>query len=74
MSSKTAAKQQQTAGENVKRKRRGDADLAEQLGAILIGQPQAIATIAPYVSMFRAGLNPPGRPGRRVPADRPDRL
>jgi ATP-dependent Clp protease ATP-binding subunit ClpA len=48
------------------RPRRGgntnNVDLLEQLQARIIGQPQAMTEIVPYVRMHRAGLAPEGRP------------
>lgn len=40
----------------------GNVDLLEQLQARIIGQPQAMTEIVPYVRMHRAGLAPEGRP------------
>lgn len=37
-------------------------NLAEKLQDILVGQPEAIDTIVPYIQMHRAGLAPEGRP------------
>src|ERR1700740_3456727 len=37
-------------------------DIATCLSRKLIGQPAAIAAIVPYVQMYRAMLNPEGRP------------
>jgi ATP-dependent Clp protease ATP-binding subunit ClpA len=37
-------------------------NITTKLHAVLVGQPQAISTIVPYVEMFQAGLNPEGRP------------
>jgi ATP-dependent Clp protease ATP-binding subunit ClpA/ActR/RegA family two-component response regulator len=37
-------------------------ELAAQLGRRLVGQPDAIRQIIPYVQMFQAGLAPEGRP------------
>jgi ATP-dependent Clp protease ATP-binding subunit ClpA len=39
----------------------GDA-LVSRLQAHIIGQPQAVKAVAPYVRMFQAGLAPEGRP------------
>jgi ATP-dependent Clp protease ATP-binding subunit ClpA len=36
--------------------------LAAQLNALLVGQPEAIETIVPYIQMQQAGLAPDGRP------------
>lgn len=36
--------------------------LANRLAELLIGQPEAIDTISPYVQMHQAGLSPEGRP------------
>ena len=36
--------------------------LLDELGRRVIGQPQAMNAIAPYVRMYEAGLNPEGRP------------
>ena len=36
--------------------------LAARLGDLLVGQPEAIETIIPYVQMHQAGLSPEGRP------------
>jgi len=36
--------------------------LAAQLSHLLVGQPEAIETIVPYVQMHQAGLAPEGRP------------
>ncbi len=38
------------------------AGLATRLGDLLIGQPEAIETIIPYIQMHQAGLAPEGRP------------
>ena len=40
----------------------GGGDLLEQLQSRVIGQPQAMMEIVPYVRMHRAGLAPEGRP------------
>jgi ATP-dependent Clp protease ATP-binding subunit ClpA len=40
----------------------GGGDLLEQLQSRVIGQPQAMTEIVPYVRMHRAGLAPEGRP------------
>jgi ATP-dependent Clp protease ATP-binding subunit ClpA len=40
----------------------GTPDLAEALAARLVGQPDAIDTIVPYVRMYQANLAPAGRP------------
>ncbi len=36
--------------------------LAAQLDSLLVGQPEAIETIIPYIQMHQAGLAPEGRP------------
>jgi ATP-dependent Clp protease ATP-binding subunit ClpA len=36
--------------------------LASKLAELLIGQPEAIDTISPYIQMHQAGLSPEGRP------------
>ena len=36
--------------------------LAAQLSQLLVGQPEAIETIIPYIQMQQAGLAPEGRP------------
>ncbi len=36
--------------------------LAAQLDNLLVGQPEAIETIVPYIQMHQAGLSPEGRP------------
>src|SRR6266480_165037 len=36
--------------------------LAAQLTDLLVGQPEAIDTIVPYIQMHQAGLSPEGRP------------
>jgi ATP-dependent Clp protease ATP-binding subunit ClpA len=36
--------------------------ILEQLSSRIIGQPQAMSAIVPYVRMYEAGLNPEGRP------------
>lgn len=38
------------------------ATIFEQLAKLLIGQPEAIQTILPFVQMHQAGLSPEGRP------------
>ncbi len=40
----------------------GDHSLEAQMEARLVGQPEAVGTIAPFVEMYRAGLSPEGRP------------
>ncbi|MEO5926104.1 MAG: AAA family ATPase [Bryobacteraceae bacterium] len=40
----------------------GGGDLLDQLQSRVIGQPQAMTEIVPYVRMHRAGLAPEGRP------------
>ena len=37
-------------------------DLTTQLGQRLVGQPEAIAAVVPYVQIYDAGLSPMGRP------------
>src|SRR6202451_403552 len=37
-------------------------DIAKALARRLVGQPAAIAAVVPYVDMYRARLNPEGRP------------
>jgi ATP-dependent Clp protease ATP-binding subunit ClpA len=44
------------------RRQSGSSDLLDQLSARVIGQPQAMTEIVPYVRMHRAGLAPEGRP------------
>jgi ATP-dependent Clp protease ATP-binding subunit ClpA len=39
-----------------------DRDLLRQLSGYVVGQPQALAQIVPYVQMHEAGLAPEGRP------------
>ncbi len=36
--------------------------IAAQLTRLLVGQPEAIETIIPYIQMHQAGLAPEGRP------------
>ena len=36
--------------------------LSSKLSELLIGQPEAISAIVPYVQAFQAGLGPAGRP------------
>lgn len=36
--------------------------LAARLNDLLVGQPEAIETIIPYIQMYQAGLSPEGRP------------
>ena len=36
--------------------------LASRLTELLVGQPEAIETIIPYIQMHQAGLSPDGRP------------
>ena len=36
--------------------------LAARLNELLVGQPEAIETIIPYIQMHQAGLSPEGRP------------
>ncbi|MDP9113216.1 MAG: AAA family ATPase [Acidobacteriota bacterium] len=40
----------------------GAGDLLEELMARVVGQPQALAQVVPYVQMHQAGLSPEGRP------------
>ena len=40
----------------------GAGDLLEELMARVVGQPQALTQIVPYVQMHQAGLSPEGRP------------
>jgi ATP-dependent Clp protease ATP-binding subunit ClpA len=40
----------------------GAGDLLEELTARVVGQPQALTQIVPYVQMHQAGLSPEGRP------------
>jgi len=40
----------------------GTGDLLEELMMRVVGQPQALAQIVPYVQMHQAGLSPEGRP------------
>jgi len=40
----------------------GAGDLLEELMTRVVGQPQALAQIVPYVQMHQAGLSPEGRP------------
>jgi len=40
----------------------GTGDLLEELMTRVVGQPQALAQIVPYVQMHQAGLSPEGRP------------
>ena len=42
--------------------RYGSGDLLEELESRIVGQPQAMNQIVPYVRMYRAGLSPEGRP------------
>ena len=37
-------------------------DVAERMAQLLVGQPEAIRNIAPFVRMYQAGLSPEGRP------------
>ncbi|HBY62818.1 MAG TPA: ATP-dependent Clp protease ATP-binding subunit [Solibacterales bacterium] len=37
-------------------------DLAAQLASRVVGQPAAVESIVPYVTMYQAGLSPEGRP------------
>lgn len=37
-------------------------DLLDRLGSLVIGQSSSLASIAPYVTSYQAGLNPDGRP------------
>jgi ATP-dependent Clp protease ATP-binding subunit ClpA len=43
-------------------KLRREGDLLRELSGSIIGQPQALAQIVPYVQMHQAGLAPEGRP------------
>ncbi len=36
--------------------------LTSQLGSLLVGQPEAIDAIVPFIQMHQAGLAPEGRP------------
>ena len=45
-----------------RRPSRGDGDLEHQLSDRIIGQPQALTQITPYVQMYQAGLAPENRP------------
>ena len=47
-----------------KKRRRTPAadDLLARLSQAVIGQPQALAALVPFVQMYEAGLNPEGRP------------
>jgi ATP-dependent Clp protease ATP-binding subunit ClpA len=40
----------------------GSDALVDKLAELLVGQPEAIETISPYVQMHQAGLSPEGRP------------
>lgn len=40
----------------------GSDSLASKLAELLVGQPEAIDTISPYIQMHQAGLSPDGRP------------
>lgn len=46
----------------IRPRRNGGGDLLEQLESRIVGQPQAVTEIVPYVLMHRAGLAPEGRP------------
>jgi ATP-dependent Clp protease ATP-binding subunit ClpA len=46
----------------VSTKLRREGDLLRELSGSIIGQPQALAQIVPYVQMHQAGLAPDGRP------------
>ncbi len=46
----------------IRPRRQPPVNLSEQLASRLIGQPQAMAQIVPYVQMHRAGLAAEGRP------------
>ena len=46
----------------VKRKPTQAGDLMGRLAQRVVGQPQALDAIVPYVQMFQAGLSPEGRP------------
>ncbi len=41
---------------------RRDGDLLRELSGQVVGQPQALTQIVPYVQMHQAGLAPEGRP------------
>jgi ATP-dependent Clp protease ATP-binding subunit ClpA len=41
---------------------RRDGDLLRELSGYIVGQPQALTQIVPYVQMHQAGLSPEGRP------------
>lgn len=41
---------------------RRDGDLLRELSGHIVGQPQALTQIVPYVQMHQAGLSPEGRP------------
>jgi ATP-dependent Clp protease ATP-binding subunit ClpA len=49
-------------GRNETREGKPVQDLARQLSEKLIGQPEAIEAIVPYVQIYQAGLAPAGRP------------
>jgi ATP-dependent Clp protease ATP-binding subunit ClpA len=38
------------------------ADILNRLGTKIVGQPQALSAIVPYIHMYNAGLSPEGRP------------
>jgi ATP-dependent Clp protease ATP-binding subunit ClpA len=43
-------------------RRPGADEIAAQVAARVVGQPDAVNAIAPYVELFQAGLSPEGRP------------
>jgi ATP-dependent Clp protease ATP-binding subunit ClpA len=54
---------QNLAGRSKRSKLLEDSDgMVERISDLLIGQPEAIETIIPYVQMHQAGLSPDGRP------------
>ena len=46
----------------IRPRRPASGSLIEQLASRVVGQPQAMAQIVPYLQMHRAGLGPEGRP------------
>ncbi len=46
----------------MKRNNGGSTDILTKLAGKVIGQPQALSSIVPYVHMYNAGLSPEGRP------------
>ena len=46
----------------MKRNNGGATDILTKLAGKVIGQPQALSSIVPYVHMYNAGLSPEGRP------------